>query len=151
MSHVSGPGPFPTTPLLPNSTISQHNGDLDGGDVLAVEHVQESRIGGLLLEVVVPQQSRALAVERARNPRVLVSNSLVLVSIPVSITKNSSLLPRPEKADPCKREIERQEEKGNQTYPNSHANTPLHINTALRDSRPRRRCIRKFLAVTRVL
>ena len=43
---------------------------------LAVENVQEGLIRGFLLEVVGPQQSRTLAAERLRDPRVLVSDAL---------------------------------------------------------------------------
>jgi hypothetical protein len=38
--------------------------------------LQEGIVGGLLLEVVVPEQRVALAAEGARNPRVLVRDAL---------------------------------------------------------------------------
>jgi hypothetical protein len=45
-------------------------------NVLAVQHIQNSSVRRLLLEIVIPQQRAALAIERARHPAVLVIHAL---------------------------------------------------------------------------
>jgi hypothetical protein len=55
---------------------TMHPKALSHSHILAIQHIQNSSVRRLLLEVVIPQQRAALAVKSARHPAVLVVHSL---------------------------------------------------------------------------
>jgi hypothetical protein len=73
-----------------------HSKALGHRNVLAVQHIQDSSVRRLLLEIVIPQQRAALAVKSARHPAVLVIYSLshdmsALTLYTTSLRKDSNL------------------------------------------------------------